>query len=57
VAEVKQTMREALEMQNKGMSVDEIIQTFKGTTRTKQAEGGRMGFMVRWRLNSRKRIN
>jgi hypothetical protein len=42
VAEVKQTMREALEMQNKGMSVDEIIQTFKGTTRTKQAEGGRM---------------
>jgi hypothetical protein len=42
VAEVKQTMREALEMQNKGMSVDEIIKTFKGTTRTKQAEGGRM---------------
>jgi hypothetical protein len=46
VAEVKQTMREALEMQNKGMSVDEIIQTFKGTTRTKQAEGGRMGLWL-----------
>jgi hypothetical protein len=46
VAEVKQTMREALEMQNKGMSVDEIIKTFKGTTRTKQAEGGRMGLWL-----------
>ena len=46
VAEVKQTMREALEMQNKGISVDEIIQTFKGTTRTKQASGGRIGLLA-----------
>ena len=43
IAEVKQTMREALEMQNKGMSVDEIIELFKNTTRTKQANGGIIG--------------
>ena len=40
IAEVKQTMREALEMQNKGMGSDDIITTFKGTTRRKQATGG-----------------
>jgi hypothetical protein len=40
IAEVKQTMREALEMQNKGMGPDDIITTFKNTKRTKQATGG-----------------
>jgi len=40
IAEVKQTMREAMEMEKKGMSVDEIINTFKNQKRTKQANGG-----------------
>ena len=40
IAEVKQTMREAMEMEKKGMSVDEIISSFKNQTRTKQADGG-----------------
>ena len=40
IAEVKQTMREALEMQKKGMGSDDIITTFKNTKRTKQATGG-----------------
>jgi len=43
IAEVKQTMREALKMQEKGMSPDEIIKLFKDTTRTKQASGGIAG--------------
>jgi hypothetical protein len=43
IAEVKQTMREAMAMQNKGMSVDEIIDTFKNIKRTKNAKGGRIG--------------
>ena len=43
IAEVKQTMREALEMGEKGMSPDEIIKTFKDTSRTKQASGGIAG--------------
>jgi len=43
IAEVKQTMREALEMGEKGMGPDEIIKRFKDTTRTKQASGGRAG--------------
>ena len=43
IAEVKQTMREALEMGKKGMSPDEIIKTFEDTSRTKQASGGRAG--------------
>ena len=43
IAEVKQTMREALEMQDKGMGTDEIINTFENTKRTKQATGGRIG--------------
>ena len=46
IAEVKQTMREALKMQEKGMSVDEIIELFKKSPRTKQAEGGRMGLWL-----------
>ena len=45
IAEVKQTMREALKMQEKGMSPDEIIKLFKDTTRTKQASGGRVPLM------------
>jgi hypothetical protein len=40
IAEVKQTMREAMEMEKKGMSVDEIINAFKNSNRTKQADGG-----------------
>jgi hypothetical protein len=40
IAEVKQTMREALEMQKKGMGSNEIIEMFKNTIRTKQANGG-----------------
>ena len=40
IAEVKQTMREALKMGEKGMSPDDIINAFKDTTRTKQASGG-----------------
>jgi hypothetical protein len=43
IAEVKQTMREALKMQEK-MSVDDIIDTFKRTPKTKQASGGRIGY-------------
>jgi len=42
IAEVKQTMREAMAMEQKGMSSDEIIKTFKDTTRRKQATGGRV---------------
>lgn len=40
IAEVKQTMREAMAMEQKGMNVDEIINTFKNQKRTKQANGG-----------------
>jgi len=40
IAEVKQTMREAMEMEKKGMSVDDIINAFKNSNRTKQADGG-----------------
>ena len=43
IAEVKQTMREAMAMEQKGMSADEIISTFKNTKRTKNAKGGRIG--------------
>jgi hypothetical protein len=42
IAEVKQTLREALEMQGKGMGHEEIIQTFKKTKPTKHATGGRV---------------
>ena len=45
IAEVKQTMREALKMQEKGMSPDEIIKIFKDTTRTTQASGGIAGHL------------
>jgi len=43
IAEVKQTMREALEMQQKGMGPDEIIKTFEDTSRKKNASGGIAG--------------
>jgi len=33
-------MREAMEMEKKGMSVDDIINAFKNSNRTKQADGG-----------------
>jgi len=45
IAEVKQTMREALEMQEKGMSPEGIIQVFKDAFKRKtQASGGRIGY-------------
>ena len=42
IAEVKQTMREAFKMQEKGMGHEEIINIFKKTPRTKNASGGRV---------------
>ena len=45
IAEVKATMKEALKMQEKGMGTDEIIQTFKTTPRTKNADGGVAGML------------
>jgi len=39
-AEVMATMDEALKMMEKGKGSDEIIETFKNVTRTKQAAGG-----------------
>ena len=44
IAEVKATMREALKMKEK-MSVDEIIDIFKKTPRTKNASGGLAGIL------------
>jgi len=43
-AEVLATLDESFKMMDKGMGSDEIIQTFKGTTRRKQATGGRIGY-------------
>jgi len=40
IAEVKATMSESLKMQEKGMGPDQIIEMFKKTPRTKNAEGG-----------------
>ena len=40
IAEVLASMDEGLKMMEKGMSTDEIIDTFKKTPRTKQAGGG-----------------
>ena len=40
IAEVKATMNEAMKMREKGMGSDEIIQMFRKTPRTKQADGG-----------------
>ena len=42
IAEVKQTMREALTMLDKGMGMDEIMEIFTKAKRTKQATGGRV---------------
>ena len=42
-AEVLATMDEAFRMMEKGKGTDEILQTFKNVTRTKQADGGRVG--------------
>jgi len=39
-AEVIATIDEAFKMMEKGKGTDEIIETFKNTTRTKQASGG-----------------
>jgi hypothetical protein len=40
IAEVKATMKEAMKMREKGMGSNEIIQMFRKTPRTKNAEGG-----------------
>ena len=40
IAEVKQTMREALKMQEKGMSTEEIINSFESIKRKDNAQGG-----------------
>ena len=40
IAEIKATMKEAMKMREKGMGSDEIIQMFRKTPRTKQADGG-----------------
>ena len=40
IAEIKATMKEAMKMLEKGMGSDEIIQMFRKTPRTKQADGG-----------------
>ena len=42
-AEVLATIDEAMKMQEKGMSPQEIIDIIKNTTRTKQAKGGSAG--------------
>ena len=44
IAEVKQTLREALKMQQKGMGPDEIINIFKKKP-TKHASGGLAGML------------
>jgi hypothetical protein len=43
-AEVLATIDEAFKMMEKGKGPEEIIETFKKTTRTKNAKGGRAGF-------------
>ena len=40
IEEVKQTMREALKMLEKGMSHDDVLKIFKDTSRKKNATGG-----------------
>ena len=45
-AEVLATLDESFKMMDKGMGPDDIIQTFKNTSRTKQAEGGRIGLLA-----------
>jgi len=37
------TIDEALKMQEKGMSPEQILDIIKNTTRTKQADGGPIG--------------
>ena len=44
-AEVLATIDEAFKMMEKGKGTDEIIETFKNVTRTKQADGGRIGLV------------
>ena len=44
-AEVLATIDEAFKMMEKGKGTEEIIETFKNTTRTKNAKGGRAGFL------------
>jgi len=44
-AEVLATIDEAFRMMEKGKSADEILDTMKNVTRTKQADGGRIGLV------------
>jgi hypothetical protein len=44
-AEVLASIDEAIKMQEKGIPPEEIINIIKGTTRTKQAEGGIAGLI------------
>jgi hypothetical protein len=43
-AEVVAAIEQGLKMQEKGMSPEEIVNILKNTTRTKQANGGRIGY-------------
>ena len=45
-AEVLATIDEAFKMMEKGKGPEEIVETFKNTTRTKNAKGGRAGFYM-----------
>jgi hypothetical protein len=51
-AEVLATMDEAFRMMEKGKGTEEIIETFKNTSRTKNATGGRAGFYMVWSVRS-----
>jgi hypothetical protein len=45
-AEILATIDEAFRMMEKGKGTEEIIETFKNTSRTKNAKGGRAGFYM-----------
>ena len=47
IAEIKQTMREGLKMQEMGKGDDEILQILKNIKRTKQANGGIIGLTTK----------
>ena len=47
IAEIKQTMREGLKMQEMGKGDDEILQILKNIKRTKQAKGGIIGLTTK----------
>jgi hypothetical protein len=53
-ADIIAMVEQTIEMGNKGMSGDDIIQTFKNTPRTKQASGGIIGLTSNPRSASNK---